>query len=272
MDKAINTFNTDFPILKSSITNIENEVLETYDCYYKIITLITALIKKIDREILSDKFSSQQAEIHFFKHLKPQLVALDKYYRHIFQINYQLKYQHNQDNLINFLNTINNQINHSDKQLLKYYNFKCCHKDVEYFTLKASLTNILFINFNENINLNLTTFHSQAFANFIYQDSLKIHLNKLLSSNSNIKQLEKISWNDSKTSLVEIIYGIYLSNAIDKTKTDIKSITKAFETIFNIDLSDIYRIFNELKNRKINRTKFIDAIKENLVNRMDEFD
>ena len=43
-----------------------------------------------------------------------------------------------------------------------------------------------------------------------------------------------------------------------------------FEKIFDIDLGEIYRAQNEIKNRKINKTKFLDILKENLIKRFDE--
>jgi hypothetical protein len=45
---------------------------------------------------------------------------------------------------------------------------------------------------------------------------------------------------------------------------------KYFEKIFDIELGEIYRVHNEIKNRKINKTKFLDILKENLIKRFDE--
>lgn len=40
--------------------------------------------------------------------------------------------------------------------------------------------------------------------------------------------------------------------------------------MFNIDLGDFYHTFMELKARKINRTKFIDSLRDALIKKMDE--
>ena len=53
---------------------------------------------------------------------------------------------------------------------------------------------------------------------------------------------------------------------------DIIAIAKTFENTLNISLGDFYHTFMELKSRKINRTKFLDNLKESLLKKMDEED
>ena len=42
--------------------------------------------------------------------------------------------------------------------------------------------------------------------------------------------------------------------------------------MFNIDLGDFYHSYLELKARKMNRTKFLDSLRDALIKRMDEQD
>ena len=46
----------------------------------------------------------------------------------------------------------------------------------------------------------------------------------------------------------------------------------ALETVFNIDLGEYYRTYVSIRERKIDRTKYLNLITENLVRRMDEDD
>ena len=91
-----------------------------------------------------------------------------------------------------------------------------------------------------------------------------------------MKQYKKVnnksllSWTASKTALTELIYALHSQGAFGNT--DIISITKTFESTFNINLGDFYHTFMELKARKINRTKFLDSLKESLLKKMDEED
>jgi hypothetical protein len=44
-----------------------------------------------------------------------------------------------------------------------------------------------------------------------------------------------------------------------------------FESVFNVDLGDIYRTYLEIRERN-NRTQFLDELKEKLIKKMDEDD
>ena len=62
------------------------------------------------------------------------------------------------------------------------------------------------------------------------------------------------------------------SGSVNNGKVDVKEIAAYLETHFNIKLGDLYRNFHELRDRKTNRTKYIDTLKENLEKRMDGID
>ena len=59
---------------------------------------------------------------------------------------------------------------------------------------------------------------------------------------------------------------------LDNGNADIKIIAKTIERAFNVDLGDFYHTFMEIKSRKINRTKFLDSLRERLLKKMDEED
>lgn len=97
------------------------------------------------------------------------------------------------------------------------------------------------------------------------EDSLNNISNKDLTDNS-------LNWTTSKTALTELIYALYSHGVFNNGNTDIKLITKTLESTFNINLGDFYHTYMELKARKINRTKFLDSLRENLLKKMDEED
>ncbi len=82
----------------------------------------------------------------------------------------------------------------------------------------------------------------------------------------------KLNWTESKAALVELIYALHSSNSINDGRVDIKTIAELFETIFSIELGDIYHTFSEVRNRKIEQTKFIDLLKDSLLAKMKESD
>lgn len=66
-----------------------------------------------------------------------------------------------------------------------------------------------------------------------------------------------------------MIYALYAQGVFNNGNTDIKLIAKTFESTFNSDLGDFYHTFMELKARKINRTKFLDNLRDALIKKMD---
>jgi hypothetical protein len=82
----------------------------------------------------------------------------------------------------------------------------------------------------------------------------------------------KLNWTESKVALIELIYAIHSTGAVNRGVTDIKLLSDVFEQIFHIDLGDRYRAFIEIRARKKERTKFIDYLKESLIHRMEETD
>lgn len=82
----------------------------------------------------------------------------------------------------------------------------------------------------------------------------------------------QLKWTESKAALVELIYALYSSDSINKGRAEIKEITKLFEILFNVQLGDVYHTFLEVRSRKIERTKFLDYLKESLIRRMEEAD
>ena len=83
--------------------------------------------------------------------------------------------------------------------------------------------------------------------------------------------VSSLYWTSKKIELVEIIYALYFSGAINNGKATIKELAEVFGRIFNVDLSkDIYRYFAEIQQRKKeeNLTKFLDFLKAVLAKKL----
>lgn len=74
-----------------------------------------------------------------------------------------------------------------------------------------------------------------------------------------------LPWTASKTDLIELIYALHCYGAFDNGNIEIKEITSFIEDIFNIPLGDIYRTYKDIRSRKTNHTKFLDQLKNSLL-------
>lgn len=81
-----------------------------------------------------------------------------------------------------------------------------------------------------------------------------------------------MNWTGSKAALVELIYALQAQGVLDYGHADIKQISRVFSRMFNVDIGDFYHTYLELRNRKINKTKFLDSLRDVLSKKMDEQD
>ena len=86
------------------------------------------------------------------------------------------------------------------------------------------------------------------------------------------KNCPSLNWTGTKASLIELIYSLHGVDAINNGNVDIKQIATLFEGLFNIKLGNWYRHFQEIRLRKNGRTNFIDQMKKNLEERLDDFE
>jgi hypothetical protein len=128
-----------------------------------------------------------------------------------------------------------------------------------------------------DIDLDFRTSHDHKVSQLLANEMLFEYLMKELSlefknNNNTISHVDtklKLTWTESKTSLIELIYALNSQGVFENANADIKNIATYFEQIFNVDLGDYYRTYLEIKTRKSGRTKFLDGMKENLLKRMD---
>lgn len=86
------------------------------------------------------------------------------------------------------------------------------------------------------------------------------------------QSVNTLKWTTSKTSLVELIYGLYHLGVINNGEASIQEITTGLEELFGVTLADVYHTYSEIRGRKIERTKFLDQMRDVLKNKMFELD
>ncbi|MBW3523873.1 RteC domain-containing protein [Chryseobacterium sp. NKUCC03_KSP] len=261
--------------LETAIGDLEIEV----DCPTKrvetIITTIIEYLSKVKEFVFTRGFKNMEEEIHFFKHLKPAIVAKLVYYNAIYKI--ETKKPTEAKAIKKYLKVELKKLKRFFNNNLDFYKY--------YRTGNSSLDDRLFLRANHDIKLCLDTYYFQSDHNFstshdykvakiIANDLIQVYIEDQLYNTTNIKSidLQKLQWTGSKTALTELIYALYQQGVFDNGKRDIREIAKYFESIFNAELGNFYQTFLELRTRKMNRTKFLDSLREGLIKKMDEQD
>lgn len=240
----------------------------------KALKTISNTIRNLRELVSTNGFSSQESEIRFFKQIKPNIYSQLIYYSIIIDIEfnrnlsspYQLKQYINQRKQEFY------QIFNSNANFVKYYRSGNTYSDHIYFTRKENWLPMHSPNMLHILELEFTCGFDHLVAHILAFDLFKAYLIARKKLKSNKQFHSPLIWTDNKTDLVELIYALHMTGAINHGKTNVKEICQIFEQLFNIEIGQIYRIFIEIRLRKTDRTRFIDKLSRELNKRMDDLD
>ena len=269
--------------LESKLEDLESG---NYDVLYKAesgIAKVEKYIKKLRKEVINNEFSSKTKEIHFFKHVKPQIFSKLIYYVKLFNIESkrprsstksQIKYFNNQiEKLQSYFN--------DNLEFYNYYRRGATSMDEQYFIRGNSDLRLPPDSFHYLIDDQFSTCQDNTVATIMAFDMLIVYLQQEIgklefnTENNTMKPMNepsKLFWTGNKTELIELIYALQCSSVINSGTVDIKEIASYFEYIFNIDLGNYYHTFIEIRGRKNSKTKFLDKLIELLNGRMEALD
>lgn len=242
------------------------------------INTILRHLATLRKYVQENGFKSEEDEIHFFKNVKPKVVSRLIFFNSVFKI--ETKRPNGGRKIIRkYLNAELHKLQRFFENNLEFYKY--------YRTNNTFLDRKFFLRGNADVKLNLDTFffeadptfstsHDYKVAKIIANDMIQVYLehqHDLNEKGTNIlPSPASVNWTGSKTSLIELIYALHHSGTFDNGNVEIKVIAKAMENAFNIDLGDFYHTYLEIRNRKVNRTKFLDTLKDTMLSAMDEQD
>ncbi|ODS88283.1 MAG: tetracycline regulation of excision, RteC [Chryseobacterium sp. SCN 40-13] len=260
--------------LDEEIIELKLEIENPIILAQELIELLLNHLGDLKKYVSERGFKSIEEEIHFFKRLKPVILAKLIYYNAIYKIETKKPYGNGKAIKKYIDNELSKLKRYFDNNLefYKYYRTNSTYLDEKYFVrgrydVKLSLDTYYF-----ETDHNFTTSHDYKVAKIIANDLIQVYLEDQLNNTNQKKKFERspLNWTASKTALTELIYALYAQGVFDNGNADIKAIAKVFEQMFNIDLGDFYHTFMELKARKINPTKFLDSLRDALIRKMDE--
>jgi len=260
--------------LETAIDELEIEA----DCKIQrieaVIHLILKCLSELKEHVLKTGFKNTDEEVRFFKYQKPAIVAKLIYYNAIYKIEAKKPYG---------ANPIRKYLNKEVKKLKRFFD-----NNLDFYKYYRSNNSFLdekmFLRGNHDIKLWLDTYYFQSDQSFstshdykvakiMANDLIQVYIedqlyNKFQKDKS--KKQKKLKWTGNKVALIELIYSLYYQGVFDNGNNDIRVVAQYFESTFDIDLGNFYQTYLELRNRKMNRTKFLDALREELIRRMDE--
>ncbi|GGW35067.1 RteC domain-containing protein [Arenibacter certesii] len=270
---------------KEEIKAVEESNLNDFNNVEQGISISRQYLQQLRVCVRESEFQDKQNEIIFFKKHKPYVYSRLKFYAKLynFLINRPAGTIKSQQE---FIDSEINKLQESNRRnidFIKYYREDSELLDEFYFLRGNDKISLVSNTSHFYTDAEFSTSHDNAIAKIMAYDLLISHYVEELSylrdlSNgvqnklSTLSNGERLGWTASKTDLIELIYALQASGAIKSGTAGIKEMVSACEDIFELKLGNVYRTFLEIRERKIDQTKFIDRLKATLLRRMEETD
>lgn len=248
-----------------------------------MIDFIRPLFEELREYIHNYNFRDNEEEIDFFKYSKPLILSKLIYYNDIYTLelrkpngNKEVVKEHYKKKQAAIVDFCNNNLD-----FYQYYRSKAIHLDRYYFLRGHE-------NYKLCHNCGLldkdplfSTCCDHRVAKMLAYDMLEIYLQQRLQDVERIEIVETsrtslpdnpFRWTGTKIAAIELGYAIYASGVLNNGNADIKEIMTYIEASFKIDLGDYYRTYLTIRERKRDRTAFLNRLIEKLLRKMDEND
>ena len=255
-------------IKSSSITIVEES--------NEIIILSRNLLNRFKKAIIKTNFTSVTTEVEFFKHQKQVSLIQLIYYTEIrsFELQFPKSDIQEQEKFLKKKLRKLNRFYLYNIDFNQYVEANLSHFDRQYFTRNHldnfSITSSKFYFQDPDFSTPRDMLLGKVKAYKLFIDYLKNKLHPITNEKtSNIVENSNLKWTSTKSALTELIYALHYNRVINNGNIGIKEIAVALQSVLHFDLGDFYKIFSEIKSRKISRTKFLDDLSNGLLLQMD---
>ncbi|HVD99543.1 MAG TPA: RteC domain-containing protein [Cytophagaceae bacterium] len=267
--------------LEQDLDNISLEETNTLYAAKKSLVVVRDCCRKLSTIHLQCDFKTREEEIYFFKELKCYYYSQLYYYQDIIEIETGLPNGSKKLKQIFLKEQLNKLTRHfsNNRFLYIYYRSEGTASDYQFFSsIKKYDTKYDDDGKEIFCEDDYSCTYDFLYARVISNDRLEKYLHKEIAkleevetqSQTNSALRSKLEWTESKTALVELLYALQTSQCINGGRVDVKELAELIKRIFpNVDLTDYYRTYIDIRNRKNNRTKFMDSLRNSLVERFD---
>ena len=239
------------------------------------------LLSNLRVNIRSTKFKDTSEEIQFFKHIKPSIYADFIFYSS------QLKFQVSKPNSTNSIlkNYLKNELKKLENKkrnnidFYGYYKHNNNFLDHLYFLRENKQLDLFSTDISTYLDSEFYTSHDSLAAEVLAYNLLTEFYKKeikkikkiesgLFEENKNTK-VNSLEWTASKTDFVELMYALKVCGAMNFGNINTKELIDIFSKYVNIKIPNYYKTYSEIKNRTLERTKFLNKLTTALQEKLD---
>lgn len=271
------------------LQNLHDQLLEIKEQYPQMvkqtsqsILLCRDVLAQMNKMVLENSFPNEKEEIHFFKNIKVVPLTELIYFTEIRSLEIQFPKANIQEqkDYVKYKIRKANKFFHYNLEFIQYVEEGRTEFDTIYYTRangdSLNITNTKAYFRSPEFSTSHDILLGKVYAYKRFSNYLKNRLFQLKNPHAigilDIHKKSPLHWTCSKIALTELIYALHSSGAINSGAADISQLASMAEELFNVELGDYYRTYISLRNRKINRTKFLDKLKDSLLDHMDDMD
>jgi hypothetical protein len=247
----------------------------------KAIVYCKDLLHQLQREVEQHGFADQDDEIHFFKNIKPALYSQLIYYHKVYNVEIACP--------VGLPNDIKSYFEKEIEQINSFFEE---HKFFYSYARHSEtlLDDKLFLRNNDSAFLPLKIYDihaspdfstrydyifSRMKANEMLLNFLQKKLNQINRQASQDVGLatkpaaKALIWTDSKVALIELIYALKAKGSLNNGKATIKEISDLLQEIFQVELTNPSRDFQEILRRKTGYSNYLDNLRDSYLKHID---
>ncbi|WP_291074778.1 RteC domain-containing protein [Empedobacter sp. UBA5987] len=267
-------FTSKFSEFESNLTELKKQYLSVQEESIKASKFIIEYLDFLDAELVNYQFQSKKNEIDFFKNKLSKVYQNLFYYKTILSIENDCKFQFltKEKEIEYYINCSKKltKIHQDELELIKLIQSNMNFMDKKFFLRKNAkwrTTNLNYIFHNTNTFNSVSYIIGKCKALELIVKYIDDKIQQLKHPNNTkiINKESKLKWTAAKVLLIELIYGLFLLGVINDGKIEMFELVHHFEEFFDIDLKHHRSILQDIRERKINKTKFIDQLRNVLI-------
>jgi hypothetical protein len=239
----------------------------------QLIWICVTHLQKLKDFFIANAPATEPEEIEFFKEIKPKFKAQLLYQQFLYDIECR-KPTGDQEIVTSFYRREIKSIKRYQEVNLAFYQYYRCgaeHLDAHYFLRGKEDMHLHPFAASVDFDPLFNTSHDHKVARVIANDMLTQTLMNVISrlghqeiiANNNGASNETMSWTQTKSGLIELIYSLHETRAIDNGNITLKRLAREFEKMFNVSLGNFYDTFDTIACRQ-KPTSYLDELREAL--------
>jgi hypothetical protein len=245
----------------------------------EVISLIFRALKEMRLFVNEHPFENLHQEIDFFKVIKPRFTSELIYYSAL----QQLLSKTSADSLLRKKACFSAELEkfsaffNDHQELYVYIRSGCRHMDHLWFARQNSECPAAWFSDLSGVNMDyeFSAPQDHKVAAFLAYERLCLYCENQLQKleTGPLSILQKLPWTAKTIDLVELIYGLHLTGAIDHGRMSLVEICKVFEVMFDTKLDNHSYLFSQtIRFRKSGNVKFLTEMTSAIEQKLDQLD